>query len=90
MLSILPDSPLDVDDPIVDTENNLIPNIMKFKKMRVATRLNDRQRIIIYLFYYFTGFIKKYKDLKCLEEIKNITHFFQMNMCNTYELDEIG
>jgi len=42
MLSILPDSPLDVDDPIVDTENNLIPNIMKFKKMRVATRLNDR------------------------------------------------
>jgi hypothetical protein len=55
MLSILPDSPLDVDDPIVDTENNLIPNIMKFKKMRVATTLNDRESLYI---YYFTGFIK--------------------------------
>jgi hypothetical protein len=79
--------PYDVHDPIVDAENNLIPNIMQFKKMHVATRLTDRKPLYI---YYFTGFIKKVPGLKMFRRNKKYYAFLLDEDGITYELDEIG
>jgi len=50
------DLPQDVHDPFFDNENRQIPNIMQFKKMHVATRMDDRKPLYV---YFFEGFVKK-------------------------------
>jgi hypothetical protein len=82
------DLPLEVHDPITNHDNeNLIPNIMQFKKMHVANRLSDRKPLFI---YYFTGFIKKVPGLKLFRRNKKYYAFLIDESGITYELEEIG